>query len=88
MNQNDLFLYYDKPCKFKLRGGKEVYGVIWKDRTPIGEEHFFASSEDYHSIQATPDKFIAQQLKVPINIDDVVAAEMLQGIIPGKDMFK
>lgn len=86
MNNNSLDLFCEKPCRFRMLGGHDIYGVIWKDTTEQETNYYFSSSEEYNTIQQVgkPKK----QDRTPINIDDIVAAEMLQGIIPGKDMFK
>ncbi|MBX2973078.1 MAG: hypothetical protein KF797_08240 [Flavobacteriales bacterium] len=51
-----------KHCRFKLRNGKEVFGVIWEVETqaaPIGtgeaeQRLFFASVRDYERLQTRP----------------------------------
>ncbi|MBL4623612.1 MAG: hypothetical protein JKY42_00455 [Flavobacteriales bacterium] len=86
MDDTSLKLYYNKPCKFKLRSGKNVYGVVWKDDAEYSESYYFSSSEDYNLIKKRGG--MDPSLKTPVNLDDIVAAEMLQGVLPGKDMFK
>ena len=86
MDDTSLKSYYNKPCKFKLRSGKDVYGVVWKDGSEYSKNYYFSSSEDYNLI--TKRGVESESLRTPVNLDDIVAAEALQGIIPGKDMFK
>ena len=86
MDNASLTRYYDKPCKFKLRSGKDIYGVVWKEGNELEETYYFSSSEDYNQIKTKG--VMNSSLKTPVNINDIVAAEMLQGIAPGKDMFK
>lgn len=50
-----------KHCRFKLRSGKEVFGVIWEVETQDvsagtdGERRlFFASIRDYERLQTVP----------------------------------
>lgn len=50
-----------KHCRFKLRSGKEVFGVIWEVETqdaqagPSGDKRlFFASIRDYERLQTVP----------------------------------
>lgn len=81
-----LSKYYEKPCRFKLRSGKEVFGVVWKEVRGGNTKHYFSSSENFKKIihgEASSD-----ELKTMVEAEDFIAAEMLQGIIPGKDMFK
>lgn len=69
-----------KHCRFKLRSGKEVFGVIWevesKDRSGQGNDAkrlFFASIRDYERLRAagTPVHVI------PMQPDEIVWAESL-----------
>lgn len=80
----------EKPCRLKLKSGKEVFGVVWKEDTDFNSSYFFASSEEYRAYivaKKNNDINTCNKIKTPINIDDVVGAETLKGIIPGKDMF-
>ena len=51
MDNASLTRYYDKPCKFKLRSGKDIYGVVWKEGNELEETYYFSSSEDYNQIK-------------------------------------
>jgi hypothetical protein len=86
MDSASLKTYYNKPCKFRLKSGKDVYGVVWADDKESSNRFYFSSSEDYNLIKSRGEKNSA--LKTLVNLNDIVAAEMLQGIVPGKDMFK
>jgi hypothetical protein len=70
----------NKHCRFKLRSGKEVYGVVWEvestDRSGQGLDSkrlFFASIRDYERLcsEGTPVHVI------PIQPDEIVWAESL-----------
>jgi hypothetical protein len=65
-----------KHCRFKLRNGKEVYGVIWEvqthDSTSAGtpeDRLFFASVRDYERLQQMPSG--------PVNIIDMRPEEII-----------
>lgn len=64
-----------KHCRFKLRNGKEVYGVIWEvetqepDQMAGGRRLFFASVRDYERLQAVS--------KEPVNIIDMRPEEII-----------
>ena len=64
-----------KHCRFKLRNGKEVYGVIWEVETQNGSgtlaEHrlFFASIRDYERLRTAPDG--------PVHIIDMRPEEII-----------
>jgi hypothetical protein len=70
----------NKHCRFKLRSGKEVYGVVWEvestDRSGQGLDSkrlFFASIRDYERLcaEGTPVHVI------PIQPEEIVWAESL-----------
>lgn len=65
-----------KHCRFKLRNGKEVFGVIWEVRTQgIAPAHeaedrlFFASVSDYERLQTAPHG--------PVNVIDMRPEEII-----------
>ena len=43
MSSTDLNAFFHRPCRFKLRSGKEVFGVIWLD----SDQLLFASIDAY-----------------------------------------
>ena len=45
-----------KHCRFKLRSGKEVFGVIWEVEGLEKRTLFFASIGDYERLQRDPNK--------------------------------
>lgn len=65
-----------KHCRFKLRNGKEVFGVIWEVQThdlaraDVTEHRlFFASIGDYERLRSTPQN--------PVNVIDMQPEEIL-----------
>lgn len=48
--------YTNKHCRFKLRSGKEVFGVIWEVEAAEQRKLFFASIGDYERLQRDPQK--------------------------------
>ena len=79
MTPVDLSPFYHKPCKYKLRSGKEVFGVIWLEDT-LQPHHYFSSTHVYDEalkasmIDAHP---IVPREKIEIDIMDVISAEYL-----------
>lgn len=68
--------YTHKPCRFKLRSGKEVFGVIWEvettDKTGVAGESkrlYFASIRDYERLQ--------QDTLQPIQVSPVQPEEIM-----------
>jgi hypothetical protein len=68
-------------CRFKLRSGKEVFGVIWEVATSPqhaddaeGQFFFFASVRDYERLQSDPQQPIGV---IPMRAEEIVLAERL-----------
>lgn len=73
--------YEHQHCRFKLRGGKEIFGVVWEVETSEAaggdstKRLFFASVRDYERLQ---------QSEAPVHVismqpDEIVAVESLAG---------
>jgi hypothetical protein len=63
-----------KHCRFKLRSGKEVFGVIWEVETNETRRLFFASVRDYERSQHDPLRPIEVIAMQP---EEIVHAESL-----------
>lgn len=61
-------------CRFKLRSGKEVFGVIWEVERAGVQRLFFASIRDYERAQHQPDSPIEV---VSMEPQDIVYGERL-----------
>ena len=73
--------FLQKPCRFRFKSGKDVFGVIWEDRSGKFSRHYFASSYEYANyIKASSknDNKMSQRLGYPVNIEEVVVAEHLR----------
>ena len=73
--------YAHKHCRFKLRSGKEVFGVIWEVETNetrpdnVPSKHlFFASVRDYERLQNEPNKPVSV---VDMPPEDIMHVESL-----------
>lgn len=79
MDPANISKYAHQHCRFKLRNGKEIYGVIWEVETSEAvssgttKRLFFASVHDYERIQrsGTPVHVISMQP------EEIVAVESL-----------
>lgn len=60
----------DRPCRFKLKSGKEVFGVIREN--PRGTENFFFTTLSERN------KSSFSEMGMLIQLEDVVGAEVLQ----------
>ena len=72
MTQSEFRAYNDQPCRFRLKSGKEVFGVIWEKPQPGNTSYYFASlSERFnHGMRNNA-------IGMMISIDDIVGAELL-----------
>lgn len=66
--------FANKHCRFKLRGGKEVFGVIWEVETSDVRKLYFASVRDYERFQRDPRQPISV---MPLQAEEIVQAERI-----------
>jgi hypothetical protein len=66
--------YFNRHCRFKLRSGKEVFGVVWEVDTGSTRRLFFASVRDYERFQHDPQQPIAV---VPMQPEEIMHVENL-----------
>jgi hypothetical protein len=80
MELSNIRPYTHKHCRFKLRSGKEVFGVIWevettdKDGKVTGKRLYFASIRDYERMQRTAKEAIQVW---PVQADEIVHVESI-----------
>ncbi|MBI2271730.1 MAG: hypothetical protein HYU69_15420 [Bacteroidetes bacterium] len=80
MKRIDILTYGEQPCKFRLRSGKEVFGVIWETMKQDTVVHYFASAVErmrYKKAEANNDVEACKNLITEVNIDEIVSAEPL-----------
>ncbi|MBI4930943.1 MAG: hypothetical protein HY841_09290 [Bacteroidetes bacterium] len=80
MNRSEFLKFNDTPCKFKLRGGREVFGVIWENSYGNEWVHFFSTAAErmrYKIAERVNDRITCERLKTPVELEDVVLAEPL-----------
>jgi hypothetical protein len=66
--------YTHKHCRFKLKSGKEVYGVIWEVESGDDRRLYFASVRDYERLQHDPEQPISI---LPMQPDEIVYVQDL-----------
>ena len=75
MNRSEFLKYKDLPCRFKLRGGKEVFGVIWENNYGNEVKLFFSTAAERSK---TSSPVSADEIsKMPVALEDIVQAEPL-----------
>ncbi len=78
MTRIDILHYNELPCRFKLRSGKEVFGVIWEAVKQDRVVHYFSSAIGrirYKNAERLNDIEACQKLVTEVNLDEIVFAE-------------
>lgn len=71
------FKYYEKkPCKFILRSGKQVFGIVWEEDKNNSKKYFFSSAVQYMRAKIKNSEEL-KSFAYPIAIEDVIHAELL-----------
>lgn len=71
------FRYYEqKPCKFILKSGKQIFGIVWEENNNNSTKYFFSSAVAYMKAKLK-NKEELQKNAYPIAIEDVIHAELL-----------
>lgn len=81
MERSEFQKYNDLPCRFRLKGGKEIFGVIWENRFGDQLKHYFSTAADrmrYKTAEKSNDKMACNRLMTPVELRDIVLAEPLQ----------
>ena len=65
--------YEKRPCKFILRNGKKIFGVIWEVTKHKNDSYFFTTNKEY---ERNKEKSI-QLIGCPVNLEDIIHAELL-----------
>ncbi|NEN22117.1 hypothetical protein G3O08_01185 [Cryomorpha ignava] len=76
MNYTELQSFFHHHCKIKLRSGKEVFGVVWKDLPETDKAIYFASYIEHKKLmsqQIATNSDPAKLLK--LEIDDILGIE-------------
>jgi hypothetical protein len=79
MNRSELANYYDQPCRFKLRTGKEIFGVIWEVWKGSEVIYYFASAVERMRIKgsANTDDFL-EKYTVKVLPEEIVLVEPIE----------
>jgi len=77
----EISSYFQKQCRFRLKDGKEVYGVIWEDTDGSNTRHYFASVNEhrlYQEAKSENDQITLAQLKrIAVNLNDIIMVERI-----------
>lgn len=73
MSSPELQVFYDRPCRFKLKSGKMVYGVIWA----YDDELIFTSVESYKNLNKSQIEEDAKSDLTYISKDEIIGVEVI-----------
>ncbi len=74
MGLPDLRTFMHAPCRFRLRGGREVYGVVWESGPWDGQGLTFASIGEYERARREP---LRPMATVTMQAEEILWAERL-----------
>jgi hypothetical protein len=77
MTRSEFIQVNDRPCRFKLKSGKEVFGVIWENSTDKTPVYFFATLGERFDVRNK------NGFGVTINLEDIVGAELINSSLVG-----
>ena len=78
MGADRIRLFLNQHCRFVLRSGKEVFGVIWEIKSSDDTKYYFSSISDHKTYQQTRSLEDLQSM-MDVDINDVLLAERLVG---------
>ncbi len=73
MDKREIQNIMNRHCKFKLRSGKEIYGVMWKK--DAGVDFYFVS---YAELVKAGEKNLDYLNGSRVNIEEVLMAEPIE----------
>jgi len=80
MDRTAILTYNERACRFRLKSGKEVFGVIWETMKQDRIVHYFASAVErvrYKKAEAINDMETCNKLVTEVDIEEIVSAEPL-----------
>jgi hypothetical protein len=76
MTRSEFLQVNDRPCRFKLKSGKEVFGVVWENAGDSEPVYFFATLGERYNASKT-------NFGVNIDLDDILGAELINSSLVG-----
>ena len=77
MTRNEFLQVNDRPCRFKLKSGKEFFGVIWETPENGSSAYFFSTVGERFDPRSK------NNFGVPVQLDDIVGAELINSSLVG-----
>ncbi len=77
MTRFDFLSYNDRPCKFRLRSGRVVFGVIWESKAQETLNYRFASLGERFTLHTNSGLRENKNIGQAVDLEDVICAEAL-----------
>jgi hypothetical protein len=77
MTRFDFLSYNDIPCKFRLRSGKDVFGVVWETKAEEDFAYRFASLGERFTVHTNSGLVENKGVGQLIDLEDIILAEPL-----------
>ena len=77
MTRSEFVQVNDRPCRFKLKSGKEFFGVIWENTAEGDSSYYFSSMGERF------DPRNQGNVGVRVHLDDIVGAELINSSLVG-----
>jgi len=76
INQSQILL--NEHCRFRLKSGKEVYGIIWELKLENESRYYFTSASLKEKVENAPNRFdLIKEVGVELDLNYVILAENL-----------
>lgn len=77
MTRSEFIQVNDRPCRFKLKSGKEFFGVLWQN-TADGDESYYFSTMGERFDPRNKNNF-----GVRVQLEEIVGAELINSSLVG-----
>jgi hypothetical protein len=81
MERNEFLSYNDTLCKFTLKGGKKVFGIIWENEYGNELIYFFSTAAErvrFKTAEKINDFRACERLITRVQLNDIVQAVPLR----------
>lgn len=76
MSQDYILSYLNQHCRFVLKSGKEVFGVVWQISQNGREQYYFSSVSDHLAFSNSRDLAQAPN-SLPLNLEEIIHVEKI-----------
>ncbi len=69
---------FNKHCRFRLKSGKEVFGILWKVNSNGESNYYFTAASLKSRVESSHNRFeLLQNTGTLIDLSDIILAEKL-----------